>query len=454
MVRLAAALPLVLGLALGCGHDPGATPDDAAATGDAGPADDARPLDAAAPFDPGPEPTTTIEPVPGELTIEQLDLPQGTVPRLGEAAIIVGPDGTIALLDVGNSNHADQVRAEVRRLNTQILTPPRGFPARAPLQVEWVIITHFHGDHTGALPALLTGATPLTGVRGVVHRGLVDLGPATNEPDVETLCGLLRGPMAAQDRALCTSAAPAPCTSTSWTAAEPYRATACAGLLRGDLATAADDAAGAPSFLSLGGGARLTLIGADGFASDGQAIHAAPPWGHDQNGMENARSLVGLIAHGGFRYHFAGDLTGRGDVESPDLETFLATTARSFYGPRGVDVVHAHHHVRRTSSNAAFVALATPADGRARNVVGGVNPAYVGSPYAEVLSAFADAARLATGWIWITRSAPGGAGHARLDVADGRVIVQTVQGGRGYRIQAVSGGGVRSHAFPSVRAEP
>jgi len=115
-------------------------------------------------------------------------------------------------------------------------------------------------------------------------------------------------------------------------------------------------------------------------------------------------------------------------------------------------VVHAHHHVRKTSSNAGFVAMAAPADGRSRNVIGGVSEAYLLSPYAVVLAAFADAMRLGEGWIWVPHVATGGATHPRLDVASGRVILQTIQAGRGYRIQA-AGTALHSRAFPSVAAE-
>ncbi|MBA3459848.1 MAG: MBL fold metallo-hydrolase [Deltaproteobacteria bacterium] len=406
--------------------------------------------DAAVAFDPGPEPTGPLMPVPGELAIHQLFLPIGFSASIGESAIIVGPDGTLVLLDVGNGAHDDDVRAEVRRLNTQVLTPARGYAARGELQVEWIVTTHFHGDHIGGLDQLLTGSEALAVVHGVVHRGFVDVGDALNPAAFQSMCQLLRGSLATLDRPLCRSAQVAPCAEGQWTQA--YPAIGCDGLLRGDLATGADDAAGAPTFISLGGGARMTLIGAAGYISDGQALHPAPSFAHDMNGQENARSVIGIVEHGFFRYHFAGDLTGHGDVESPDVESHLAAKATSWYGPRGIDVSHAHHHARRTSSNTAFVDRVTPADGRSRNIVAGINEAYIGSPAGEVLSAFGDLGRLGTGRIWVTATAANSDTHATLEDADGPVIVQTVQQGRGYWIQA-AGAELRSRAYPSVRAD-
>ena len=51
-------------------------------------------LEDGAPFEPGPEPTERIAPVPGEVTIIQLDLPGS---GLGESAVVVGPDGSLRL---------------------------------------------------------------------------------------------------------------------------------------------------------------------------------------------------------------------------------------------------------------------------------------------------------------------------------------------------------------------
>lgn len=454
LIGLGAAM--VVASTIGCGAQVGAAPDaaselavDAADHGDARPAlaDAAAPADAAV-FDPGPEPTDVIRPAAGELTIIQLALPAGITVRMGEAALIVGPDGTLVLLDVGNSNHDDEVRAAVRELNTLYLTPERGFAARAPLQVEWVVITHVHGDHAGAFRDLFVATDePLEVVHGVVHRGLVDLGGGMNTNDYQELCGGLRGALADREIALCSADEAAPCDFAAL--GHPHVASACDGLFAGDLSVGGDD--GAPSFIELGGGARITLIGANGYASDGERAVATSPFGHDTGDEENARSVVGIVEHGDFRYHFGGDLHGRAS-DGPDTESHLVAIAGpAYYDSLGVDVIHAHHHARRTSSNATFVGAAAPADGRSRNVVAGINAAHLGSPFPEVLEAWGGGGRLADGGIWVTEVTAGGATSDELVIADGPVIVQTIQAGLGYRVQA-AGLALTSRAFRSVRA--
>ncbi|MBX3272091.1 MAG: MBL fold metallo-hydrolase [Sandaracinaceae bacterium] len=411
---------------------------------DGGPDGDA---DAGAP-DAGAEPTEALRPVPGEVTILLLRLP-GLV-RLGEAAILVGPDGTLVLMDVGNSSHADVVRDMVRALNTSWITPARGFPrARRPLEVDWIVVSHFHSDHVGGFEDLVSGAGAVEVTRGIVHRGATDVGASLNEGHFETFCGLLSGPLAARAFPLCTAAPPAPCRRADWSGAHP--ATECAGLFLGALDDALDDALGAPSYVSLGGGARMAFVAASGFVSDGARAHPMPAFGHSDSNEENARSVVTLIEHGAFRYHWGGDLTGSGDPGEPDVESHLVAFAGPrFYEALGSDVVQAHHHVRRTSSNATFVGALVPLDGRSRNVVGGINGGHAGSPHREVLARFGDDGRLGDGRIWITMSAVGGGSHPTLVNADADVIVQTLGGGAGYRVQAARAT-PESRAYRSVR---
>jgi len=118
-----------------------------------------------------------------------------------------------------------------------------------------------------------------------------------------------------------------------------------------------------------------------------------------------------------------------------------------------VDVSHAHHHARHTSSNPTWVAAQAPKDGRSRNVVAGINSGYIRSPYADVMANWADGDRLGAGFFWVTQVAALSGSHARLKNAEGKVIVQTIQGGRGYRVQA-AGAKLFSVAYPSVRAGP
>lgn len=407
-------IPFLLAATLtGCPVSPG--PDDGGGggggggSGGSGGGGGATAIDT---FDAGPEPTATLRPVAGELTIIQLDLPSGFAAAIGESALVVGPDGTTVLIDVGNNSHDDDVRAAILALNTQDLVPSRGFAARDPLAVDWIVLTHFHGDHIGAMADLLTGPQALKVRQGIVHRGFVDLGPGANEADTAALCNLLRSPaLSSLDVPLCTAAAQAPCSG--WT--QQYPAVDCPGLR-------------APA-IALGGGATLTFLAADART----AAAAAPTFPNDTSNQENARSLVGELRHGSFRYHFAGDLTGAGTAAEPDVESFVASRRDG-----GSDVVHVNHHARNTSSNAAFVSALAPLDGQSRNAVAGINPAYLGSPQPEPVAAWLDQGRLGDGRLWVTRVAAGGTTHALLVEARASVIVQTIQAGAGYRVQAAS----------------
>lgn len=478
--RAASLTPLVslAWLASGCPSAPSVEldagpPDTGAATADAGtdagafdagPPVDSGPidapdggvlaLDAGPPLDSGPRadagaaPTTEIHPVPGEVTIVQIDLPAGLIPQTGEAAVLVGPDGTLVLLDVGNSGHDDDVRDVIEELNSTWLTPARGFPrARGLREVDWIVLSHFHSDHIGAMEDLFTGGSALDVVHGIVHRGLVDVGTGATESDYSALCDLLTVTHAELDVPLCVGASAGSCT-VSATATNP--ATSCPGLFAGDLSDPSDDALRAPGRIDLGGGAALEFVAADAFVSDGTTAHSMSFPTSDSN-EENGRSLVTIVRHGAFRYHWGGDLTGSGDPGEPDVETHLVTHAEStFYGALGMDVTHAHHHVRATSSNATFVAMAAPLDGLSRNVVGGVNEVYVLSPYPEVLARWADGARLGSGRMWLTDVAAGGGTHASLLVSGAAVIVQTTGGGTGYWVQAASASPITA-GFPTLR---
>jgi len=424
-MRIPLLLPGLL-LLVGC-PEPAPTDDD---DDDDAADDDDDAADDDDVFDPGPEPTTPLVPVAGEVTIIQLELgPTG----LGEAAIVVGPDGSLLLIDVGGSSHDDDVREAIEELNTLHLVPARGFPARDRLQVEWILLTHFHGDHVGGFEHLALDDDPVTIVDGVIHRGFVDVGPAANENDVEVLAEALEGSLSAVNRPLCVSGS-------------------CPGLWDGDLAV--NDEAG-PTHVDLGD-ARVDIVAANGHVSDGSgaAWTGGVAIGLDDGGMENARSLVGVLSHGALRYHFGGDLTGEGTTDEPDVESVVAEVARdAFYGPLGVDVAHAHHHARDSSSNAAIVDLLAPDDGRDRNVVAGVGELYAGSPDEDVVEAWTDGGRLGTGRFWSTRRAFGGADpddYEALTIANGPVIVQTIDGGRGYRVQA-AGDDLESAAWRSVR---
>lgn len=93
----------------------------------------------------------------GTLGLIQLDC-EGWI---GESMLIVGPDGTRVLLDVGNDDHAAYVSAAVEAYT-------------GADRVDAVVLTHFHEDHAGGLEDLSVGWDTLVS-RGPVHLDAVDL---------------------------------------------------------------------------------------------------------------------------------------------------------------------------------------------------------------------------------------------------------------------------------------
>jgi competence protein ComEC len=108
----------------------------------------------------------TSKPVSGELTLVQLDLSSASI---GESMLVVGPNGTTALIDTGNDAHEDEIAEKVAAM----VGEPR---------VDWLILTHYHADHIGGF-----GAVGVT--EGVVWRGRVDLVGDTNTDELEGVEG-------------------------------------------------------------------------------------------------------------------------------------------------------------------------------------------------------------------------------------------------------------------------
>jgi len=107
-------------------------------------------------------PLPEVQRAEGELVIELIHLGSG-VP--GEATLVVGPDGTSVLVDLGNDRHADELQDALRRHGQQE-------------QVDHVLLTHFHGDHIGAFYDLFSeGGGPVSIAGSVFSRGLHDLQP-------------------------------------------------------------------------------------------------------------------------------------------------------------------------------------------------------------------------------------------------------------------------------------
>ncbi len=392
---------------------------------------------------PGTEvPGERLVPVPGELFYAQIGLGGFA---LGESAIVVGPTGTILLVDVGNDSHDDDV-GEVLGDLIGHLAATDGFDHEGAAAIDHVLITHFHADHGDGVEDLL-GAFELRG--RVLYRGRYDITEAANGGTVGKLCGVLSAYPGAE-LALCTGPEAAPCDSADWN--QTFPSSGCPGLDAGDL----EGPGGAGSaFLPLGGEALLRVVAVNGVIGDASfEAEVGPMLTSDSNG-ENARSLVGVLEHGSFRMLLQGDLTGGGS-DTDDVESFYAPRLASVsdLGGLGVDVLHAGHHGRDTSSNETWADALLPRDGRARNVVMGISTAHLGSPHAVVLDTLLGGDRLSGGSAWTTRVAAGGASTAGLVDADGGlVLVRTFDGGDGYFVQAVDGDGVptATEAFHAVR---
>lgn len=389
----------------------GDTGQDAASSGDAG---------ACAP--PPAAPTAPLRPVAGELFYAQLGL--GGL-SIGESAILVGPDGTVVVVDVGNDSHDDDVASALVDLTGATV-------------VDDIVITHFHSDHGDGIGGFLGRIT----LRGhIVHRGLTDFTAAANDTTIQGVCDAIAA-HPGTGVGLCTAASTAPCAPGSWVGSYPV--IDCAALATADRA--------------LGGGALLDFVAANGFIGADRYDTAVSPFLTDDSNGENARSVVAVVRHGAFRMLLAGDLTGGGSV-TDDVESFYAARLGAAAGldTRGVDVLHASHHGRNTSSNATWVDRLLPNDGRSRNAVMGVSTAHLGSPHAEVLMTLLGSGRLASGSAWTTRiAATGATAPGLVDASGGRILLATMEGGSAYAIQAVRADGtvIESRAFRSVGACP
>jgi len=338
------------------------------------------------------------DPLPTGLVIEQI---RTRSPSIGEATLIVGPDGTAVLVDVANDSQDGAVR---EALQTHV----------GSLRVDWVVLTHYHADHIGGFDALFDpdGKDPVSIEQGVVVRG-GPIGSGPSQRELDHFEAVLAHPdFDAPLYPLCDL-------------------DSCNGLLQGDLSDPDDDPGA--TFLPLGDGARLYLTHANGVLAVDEALLDAAEAGiamdDDGDDAENARSLGGVLRYGAFDYAFSGDLTGGGGG-TPDVETFISENAGPPWPDDGVDLLHLGHHGLWTSNNGAWLLWLLP-DGD-RNAIMGANAAYVGAPSGAVLDRVAR--RIGDGHIWASAASRFGARHERLEVVRGGVVVRVLDGGDTYEI--------------------
>ncbi len=374
----------------------------------------------------------------GELVIEQIYLPGM---NMGEAALIVGPDGTTVLIDTANDGHGPQVLEAVTRRTGQAA-------------VDWAIITHYHNDHIGGFDNLFgAGANQHLEVRkGIVIRGFYDIGAdMPGVADFDEFCTLAKGELASQVVTLCAGAAEMPCGDAS----SRFPSSDCPGLLLGDLATEADDLAGDLSFIPLGGGAKLHFTHASGWVAQPPGTLSAEASGivigYGETDPENARSLGGVVTWGNFSYLFAGDTQGR-DIK---IEGFIASHAAGLTVTPGggellpsgtLDVAHLSHHGLASSTTQEWVDWIFPANGRNRNAVVGTTGIYVTSPAQSVLDRVVP--RIGTGFVFATANAYTHGTSPQLIIANAAVTVQVSQGGSQYvMVTGVGAGAISSGIY-------
>jgi hypothetical protein len=380
--------------------------------------------------------TDTGEEPFGELVIEQIFF---SGMSMGEAALVVGPDGTAILIDVANDGHAPLVLEAI----------DRRLPSR---QVDWIVLTHYHNDHIGGLDNLLLPKTandndPVVVTRGIVSRGLLDIGEdMVSVSDFVEMCDLLESAATGGVRMdLCEGPASAGCDG--GVTGAPWPAAGCPGLLLGDLSDPADDGEGRLSFIPLGGGARMYIYQVNGHLAQGQSVISAAEEGmaigHGATGPENARSVGGMVRWGDFAYTWNGDTTG----DSPAIEAFIADRRDAILvAPDGppllaegaADVVHLNHHGLPSATSQDWVDWLLPGDAASRNAAVGNAAMYLQSPAQEVLDRIGP--RVQQGWIWSTTLGLMPGSHPRLRNVEGSIVVRVDTGGVSYRMSALVGG--------------
>ncbi|HOG43738.1 MAG TPA: MBL fold metallo-hydrolase [bacterium] len=357
--------------------------------------------------------------------------------NMGEAILIIGPDGTSVLIDVANDSHSSQIAEAIMRRTGK-------------KEIDWVIITHYHNDHIGGFDNLFGSSAKerINIKKGIVLRGMLDIG--SDMPGVEDFnefCTLISGELSAYVVNLCSGTQ----MSCGGGSGGPWPAQNCDGLLKGNLSITDDDSLEFTSFIDLGYGAKIFFTHANGWVSTNGGSTSAEKngitigWGNTDE--ENARSLGGVLKWGNFRYSFAGDTQGR-DIK---IEKFIADNSSKILihgtdplvSSTGGDAMHLSHHGLASSTSAEWIDWLFPNDGKSRNAIVGTTGIYVTSPAQSVLDALGP--RLGTGLVWANAKAWTSGTSPKLFVANAAVTVQVENGGNNYKIVT----GIEPNTFSS-----
>jgi hypothetical protein len=268
---------------------------------------------------------------PGVLEIHHIDTGRGN------AALVLGPDGTSLLIDAGEAHSALRTMAPARPNDTRRAGEWIARYVRRQLDrtrqsdLNLMLLTHLHGDHVGEVasssPQSARGNYRLTGAADVAEampvREIIDRGwPDYNYP------AALRDANSLNYIALAKSMA------ARGTAVQRAKAGSTSHLaLR-------IDAARYPNF-----SARILSVNGDVWTGTGENSAALfpPTAGLSASAMptENMCCVSLQLRYGSFRYYSGGDLTGDTDYDLypwHDIETPVAQAS----GP--VSVAVANHH--------------------------------------------------------------------------------------------------------------
>lgn len=102
---------------------------------------------------------------PGTLDIHQI------VTGRGNAAFMMFPDGTTLLLDAGDAGDTENDRLHPSDTPAEWIARYIRHMAGTDARLDYAVITHFHGDHMGAI----TGTEPLSASGTYRLRGITDL---------------------------------------------------------------------------------------------------------------------------------------------------------------------------------------------------------------------------------------------------------------------------------------